>query len=83
MLTSGWIKARNKEDLSQVRVHDLKHTFGQRLRAAGVSFEDRRDLLEHRSGRTPRTTRPPGGRASSRRQTRCATGKAASPSWWS
>jgi integrase len=25
----------------RLRVHDLKHTFGQRLRAAGVSFEDR------------------------------------------
>jgi len=35
----------------KVRVHDLKHTFGRRLRAAGVSFEDRQDLLGHRSGR--------------------------------
>jgi hypothetical protein len=35
----------------QIRVHDLKHTFGRRLRAAGVSFEDRQDLLGHRSGR--------------------------------
>jgi integrase len=34
-----------------VRVHDLKHTFGRRLRASGVSFEDRQDLLGHRSGR--------------------------------
>jgi hypothetical protein len=25
----------------------LKHTFGGRLRAAGVSFEDRQDLLGH------------------------------------
>jgi integrase len=33
------------------RVHDLKHTFGQRLRAAGVSFEDRQDLLGHRTAR--------------------------------
>jgi hypothetical protein len=33
------------------RVHDLKHTFGRRLRAAGVSFEDRQDLLGHRSSR--------------------------------
>ncbi len=32
-------------------MHDLKHTFGRRLRAAGVSFEDRQDLLGHRSGR--------------------------------
>ncbi len=35
----------------RVRVHDLKHSFGRRLRAAGVSFEDRQDLLGHRSGR--------------------------------
>ena len=35
----------------KVRVHDLKHTFGRRLRAAGVSFEDRQDLLGHKSGR--------------------------------
>jgi len=34
-----------------VRVHDLKHTFGRRLRAAGVSFEDRQDLLGHKSQR--------------------------------
>jgi integrase len=34
-----------------VRVHDLKHTFGRRLRAAGVSYEDRQDLLGHKSGR--------------------------------
>ena len=34
-----------------IRVRDLKHTFGRRLRAAGVSFEDRQDLLGHRSGR--------------------------------
>jgi len=33
------------------RIHDLKHTFGRRLRAAGVSFEDRQDLLGHKSGR--------------------------------
>lgn len=37
--------------LARVRVHDLKHTFGRRLRAAGVSFEDRQDLLGHKSGR--------------------------------
>jgi hypothetical protein len=34
-----------------VRVHDLEHAFGRRLRIAGVSFEDRQDLLGHRSGR--------------------------------
>lgn len=34
-----------------MHVHDLKHTFGRRLRAAGVSFEDRQDLLGHKSAR--------------------------------
>jgi integrase len=51
MNNSAWRRARGKAGLPQVRVHDLKHTFGRRLRAAGVSFEDRQDLLGHRSGR--------------------------------
>ena len=51
MLNSAWKKARQRADLPLVRVHDLKHTFGRRLRAAGVSFEDRQDLLGHRSQR--------------------------------
>lgn len=51
MLNSGWRRARKRAELPQVRVHDLKHTFGRRLRAAGVSFEDRQDLLGHRSGK--------------------------------
>ncbi len=50
MLHSAWRKARKRANLA-VRVHDLKHTFGRRLRAAGVGFEDRQDLLGHRSGR--------------------------------
>jgi integrase len=32
------------------RVHNLKHTLGRRLRAAGISFEDRQDLLGHKAG---------------------------------
>ncbi len=51
MLTSGWKRARERAGLPDVRVHDLKHTFGRRLRAAGVSFEDRQDLLGHKSER--------------------------------
>lgn len=51
MSNSAWRKARIRAGLSHVRVHDLKHTFGRRLRAAGVSFEDRQDLLGHKSGR--------------------------------
>lgn len=51
MLNSAWLKARVRAGLPKVRVHDLKHTFGRRLRAAGVSFEDRQDLLGHKSSR--------------------------------
>jgi integrase len=50
MLNSAWKRAREGSGVN-IRVHDLKHTFGRRLRAAGVSFEDRQDLLGHRSGR--------------------------------
>ena len=51
MNNNGRQEARKRAGLTRVRVHDLKHTFGRRLRAAGVSFEDRQDLLGHRSGR--------------------------------
>jgi integrase len=65
MNNTGWRSAREraadawerahgtvaKEGFRRVRVHDLKHTFGRRLRAAGVSFEDRQDLLGHKSQR--------------------------------
>ncbi len=37
--------------LDGVRVHDLRHIFGMRLKAAGVSLEDRPDLLGHKSGK--------------------------------
>jgi integrase len=37
--------------LRRVRVHDLRHTFGRRLMAAGVSLEDRQDLLGHKRSR--------------------------------
>lgn len=51
MLNTAWMGARERAGLGDVRVHDLKHTFGRRLRAEGVIFEDRQDLLGHRSGR--------------------------------
>ena len=37
--------------MKNTRIHDLRHTFGQRLRAAGISYEDRQDLLGHKSNR--------------------------------
>lgn len=33
-----------------LHVHDLRHTFGRRLRAAGVTLEVRQDLLGHKNG---------------------------------
>jgi len=47
----AWRRARESVGLKQVRVHDLKHTLGKRLRSVGVSFEDRQDLLGHKSSR--------------------------------
>jgi integrase len=64
MNDSAWKKARvraaklwQEENLrpahpgyASIRIHDLKHTFGRRLRAAGVTEEDRKSLLEHKNG---------------------------------
>ncbi len=50
MNNKSWKKARRQLRLP-VRIHDLKHTFGRRLQAAGVSLEDRQDLLGHKSSR--------------------------------
>jgi integrase len=50
VLNSAWKKARKRVGLPQLRFHDLRHTFGHRLRAAGVSREDRKALLGHTTG---------------------------------
>jgi len=47
--TKAWRRAREVSDLPLVRVHDLKHTFGRRLRAAGVGLETRKVLLGHKN----------------------------------
>ncbi|HYQ71009.1 MAG TPA: site-specific integrase [Gammaproteobacteria bacterium] len=47
---SSWKRVRKEVGLPLVRVHDLKHTFGRRLRAAGVPLETRKVLLGHRNG---------------------------------
>jgi integrase len=46
---TGFQNARASVGLEGVRVHDLRHTFGQRLRAARVQKEDRDLLLGHAS----------------------------------
>jgi integrase len=51
MYSTAWKAARKKAGLPLIRIHDLKHTYGRRLRSAGVSFEDRQDLLGHKSAR--------------------------------
>ena len=48
MNNTSWRKARQRAGLPHLRVHDLRHTFGHRLRAAGVSLEDRKALLGHK-----------------------------------
>ena len=47
---SAWKRVRKVTGLLMVRIHDLKHTFGRRLRAAGVPLETRKVLLGHRNG---------------------------------
>ena len=49
MLTAACKRARIRAELTKVCVEDLKHAFGRRLRALGWTFEDRQDLLGHRS----------------------------------
>lgn len=48
-----WLKEKGAEappGFARVRIHDLKHTFGRRLRAAGVGEETRKVLLGHKNG---------------------------------
>lgn len=52
MNNTAWQNARKKcldPYLHDLHVHDLRHTVGARLRAAGVSEEDRADILWHSS----------------------------------
>ncbi len=45
-----WQRARRDAGLPFVRIHDLKHTYGERLEAAGVEFEMKQVLLGHKNG---------------------------------
>jgi integrase len=47
MNNTAFQNARRAAKLVRARVHDLRHTFGQRLREAGVTEEDRALLLGH------------------------------------
>jgi integrase len=41
---------RKIPSIKMTNIHALKHTYGARLKAAGVSKDDCRDLLGHKSG---------------------------------
>jgi integrase len=58
LLTKAWQRARQAAGLPQVRVHDLTHTFARRLRAAGASLQDWRDVLGHTALRGSRRSIP-------------------------
>jgi integrase len=50
MNNNGWQNARKAVGLKDVRVHDLRHTVGMRLREAGVREETISDILWHNRG---------------------------------
>jgi len=50
MNNNGWQTARAAVGLQDVRVHDLRHTVGMRLREAGVREETISDILWHSRG---------------------------------
>ncbi len=50
MNNNGWQRARRAVGLQDVRVHDLRHTVGMRLREAGVREETISDILWHSRG---------------------------------
>lgn len=47
MLNTAWVNARQKADLGDLHVHDLRHTVGMRLREAGVQEGTISDVLWH------------------------------------
>jgi len=53
MNNTAFQNARDRAGLKMVRVHDLRHTFGARLRLAGVAQEDRNCLLGHGGASMP------------------------------
>lgn len=47
MNNNGWQRPRKKAGLSDLHIHDLRHTVGMRLREAGVREETISDVLWH------------------------------------
>ncbi len=59
MNNTGFQAARKAAGLAGVRVHDLRHTFGQRLREAGVYSRRPRACCWGMRSRACRSTTPP------------------------
>lgn len=49
MVNNGWDRARMTSGID-ITAHSLRHTYGLRLRSAGVSHRDIQDLLGHKNG---------------------------------
>lgn len=47
VINTAWKRARAQAGMPDLHAHDLRHTYGYRLREAKVGEEDRRDLLRH------------------------------------
>ncbi|WP_157146300.1 tyrosine-type recombinase/integrase [Achromobacter insuavis] len=47
MWSPAWVAARTTAGLGDLHVHDLRHTVGMRLRAAGVSERTQNEILWH------------------------------------
>jgi integrase len=91
---SGWKAARRRasrryaseigrpcpDGFKSIRVHDLKHTYGHRLRVAGIGFEDRKLLLGHKSEHvTTHYSAPEIGALIKASEKVCALGSSKSP----
>ena len=51
MLNTGWLQACKKAGVAGLRVHDLRHTVGMRLREVGVMENTIAEILWHAIGR--------------------------------
>ena len=51
-IKTAWLTACRNAGLSNLRFHDLRHTFGTRAADAGVPLPSIRDVMRHRSIQT-------------------------------
>jgi len=51
-IRKGWLKACELAGIENLRIHDLRHTFGTRAADAGVPLPAIRDVMGHKSTKT-------------------------------